>query len=452
MDARQQCDPSSALTADKDEESPDEEQSDTPPLQPRPSLKKELVRLALQELALFQIHITVAVLWRDFYDFLDFGQNLVVFLHSILVVVLVPLLLLIVPIAVLLLTVPLAIILLKLPSITRPVVLPIVAVLLLVPLAALLLATLAIILLALLVSFGVLPLLFVYFQAFVATQWYMGMFNVFNLLGLSSFGLGLYKYNPHYHSSLAIIAITIPLLLFLDWRLMSAMDIRKEQMSASEEERRKVNKWNMLVRWVGHVFLVLASVYVVMECYLGTKNIHGYVYLITIQVFSGILAKMLLEVNKNEPDRILVSKLCQIKWLPLKWAIEWLAVKWFAIKETALKYLTFYWVPLKWIIVLEFAYLPSIGFLIWNRYYHNKYEGISLTVPLVKAIVLTVFTSDYKKLRQQRGAKDIIAGVAQTMLISILLHYIYNRSLAELVKGGLYGIMMWAAHFAMSKL
>ena len=56
-------------------------------------------------------------------------------------------------------------------------------------------------------------------------------------------------------------------------------------------------------------------------------------------------------------------------------------------------------------------------------------------------------------MRLQRGAKKMILGAAQVVLVSVLLHYVsINSGYTDLVISGLEGVAMWAVHFIMSKL
>ncbi len=352
------------------------------------------------------------------------------------------------PVAFLLLVVPSAVLLLQVPSIALLLVLPVVIILLLVPIAVFLLAVLAITLVMLLIPFVFLPLVIEVLLVGVSIAWYMGVLRFLRLLGVSSLGLELYNVgSPTYLSSLVIMTITIPLLFALDWKLISAVDISKHPEGESEDGI-KLKKWKILVRWLGHIILVFSS-----RLFNDPEEMHKYAYFITLHLFTGILTKTFIDSVKSESDKILVSNLRTLKWIPWNEAADRVAMKWFAVKEAGMNYVTFHWIPMKWIVMLEFAYLPSIcSRIVINVFSPAGCKDFSLLVPLMEAAILTVCTADYKEMRWRRGVRDVIVGAAKLAIVGMFLHYcLYDRTLAELVKGGLYGIMIWAAHLAVSR-
>ncbi len=443
MAVHQQCVPTAVQEegeqVSKKREGTDGEFSESSSPLPALSLRKELVNIVLQELALFQVHVATPILIVALINMPHLLRNLEVVWGISLFALLLAIFLTAMPVAFLLLVVPSAVLLLQAPSIALLLVLPVVVILLLVPIAVFLLAVLAITLVMFLIPFVFLPLVIEVLLVGVSIAWYMGVLRFLRLLGVSSLGLELYDMgSPTYLSSLVITTITIPLLFALDWKLISTMDISKHPEGESEDGiiQRKLKKWKILVRWLGHIILVFSSSYVVFKLFNDPEEMHKYAYFITLHLFTGILTKTFIDSVKSEPDKILVSNLRTLKWIPWNEAADRVAMKWFAVKETGMNYVTFHWIPMKWIVTLEFAYLPSIcSRIIINVFSPAGCKDFSLLVPLMEAAILTVCTADYKEMRWRRGVRDVIVGAAKLAIVGMFLHYcLYDRTLAELVR------------------
>ncbi len=132
------------------------------------------------------------------------------------------------------------------------------------------------------------------------------------------------------------------------------------------------------------LLIVLAGIYIFNLFHIYSdkdEELHDYFSICCVFLTSGTLFKITFDAVTLELGKKITMALPETQWILLK--------------DFIIEPINF--ISLKWVVMLEFAYLPSVVYIIFNFLLSGKvYKEFSLTIPMAKAVILTMCTASYE--------------------------------------------------------